>query len=292
MTLQVKTRKGIWSLADNRRHGVSAQRGGVLMSAFLGRQLAASSSFPRRLWGVRQRGCHLGDSALIGAHGDETAAGEDAGSAYVYTRSAGVWTQQSKLTAADGAPHDQFGMSVALAGRTALIGANGRNTAAGADAGCVYGFTRAGDVWTQQPALTAGDAAPGDHFGYEVAFSRGRAVVAAPWDDTPRGVDAGSAYVVDFLAANAPGKPTPLSPRGAIAMRRPTFRWKAVAGAQRYEVRVYKGSKLLVGKAGLSRTSWKCSKKLPRDTRLTWKVRAANSSGTGAWSTSVRFRVS
>src|SRR5690349_9188802 len=33
-----------------------------------------------------------GDTAVIGVSGDDTLAGDGAGSAYVYTRSAGVWT--------------------------------------------------------------------------------------------------------------------------------------------------------------------------------------------------------
>ena len=45
------------------------------------------------------------------------------GSAYVYVRSGTTWSQQAKLLAADGAAWDEFGVSVALSGDTALVGA-------------------------------------------------------------------------------------------------------------------------------------------------------------------------
>ena len=43
-----------------------------------------------------------GDTAVIGAYGDDDN-GSDSGSAYVYVRSNGVWSEQQKLTASDGA---------------------------------------------------------------------------------------------------------------------------------------------------------------------------------------------
>lgn len=46
-----------------------------------------------------------GDTAVVGAVGDDDL-GEDSGSAYVFTRSGEVWTQQQKLTASDAAQAD------------------------------------------------------------------------------------------------------------------------------------------------------------------------------------------
>ena len=58
---------------------------------------------------------------MVGAYGDDDR-GPSSGSAYFFTRSGGVWTQQAKLTASDGGSYDFFGNSVALDGDTALIG--------------------------------------------------------------------------------------------------------------------------------------------------------------------------
>ena len=92
-------------------------------------------------------------------------------------------------------------------------------------------------------------------------------------------------------AAAKPARPTAKTPTGNVIAARPTIRWSKAARAVTYEVRVYKGSTLLVRKAGVGRSSWKSGKALPKDVALRWKVRAANAAGNGAWSTSLRFRV-
>ena len=55
-------------------------------------------------------------------------------------------------------------------------------------------------------------------------------------------------------------------------------------GAAKYEVRVYKGSRLIRKKTGITKLSWKCTRPLPRGVRLSWKVRAVNAVGAGPWS--------
>lgn len=48
--------------------------------------------------------------------------GSQSGSAYVFTRSGTMWSQQAKLTASDGAAYDEFGYTVSVSGDTAVIG--------------------------------------------------------------------------------------------------------------------------------------------------------------------------
>jgi hypothetical protein len=88
-----------------------------------------------------------------------------------------------------------------------------------------------------------------------------------------------------------PGSPVAKAPKGAIATARPTFRWSNARGAAKYEVRVYQGARRLVRTTGIKRTSWACGKALPENVGLTWKVRARNARGAGAWSRSVKFRI-
>jgi len=133
-----------------------------------------------------------GDTALVGAPLDD--GGADLchqGSAYVFTRTGGTWSQQAQLTASDGAAGDQFGRSVALSGDTALVGATGANAGKGA----AYAFTRSGDTWNQQWKLTALDGAVYDGFGLSVALSGNAALVGAPDDDVEGKTNQGSAYV-------------------------------------------------------------------------------------------------
>ena len=95
-----------------------------------------------------------GDTALVGAYGDDVGANVDQGSAYVFTRSGTSWSQQAQLTAGDGAAGDCFGNSVALAGDTALVGAYADDVGANVDQGSAYVFTRSGTSWSQQAQLT------------------------------------------------------------------------------------------------------------------------------------------
>src|SRR5690606_33832692 len=79
-----------------------------------------------------------GDMALIGAHGDDDR-GLDAGAAYVFRNIGGVWLQTAKLLATDGQAGDNFGISVALDGGVALVGAALEDDR-GANAGAAYTF--------------------------------------------------------------------------------------------------------------------------------------------------------
>ncbi len=135
----------------------------------------------------------LGMSVALGADTAVVGSIYDAGtgSAYVFVRSGTTWTQQAKLLASDGANNDRFGISAAVRGDTALIGAY----ADGSFAGSAYVFTRAGATWTEQVKLVASDPAVGDSFGYSLALDGGRALIGAIDDDHPGVTNAGSAYV-------------------------------------------------------------------------------------------------
>jgi len=140
-----------------------------------------------------------GNTALVGAYGNDTPAGTDAGSAYVFVRSGSTWSQQAQLTADGGATADSFGLSVSLSadGNAALVGAAGSDAPAGVYVGSAHLYERSGSSWSQQAQLTAGDGAANDHFGYFVSLSgnASTALVGAVGDDTASGLNAGSAYV-------------------------------------------------------------------------------------------------
>src|SRR6266545_1132510 len=136
-----------------------------------------------------------GETVVVGAVGDDGAAGRDQGSAYVFARSGGVWTQQQKLEASDAAADDLFGLSVAISGETVVVGAPFDAGAAGNSQGSAYVFARSGGVWSQQQKLEASDAALGDQFGFSVAVSGGTVVVGAHDDSGAAGRLQGSAYV-------------------------------------------------------------------------------------------------
>ena len=66
-----------------------------------------------------------GDVAVIGSPVDyhEEADLSEAGSAYLFARSSGVWTETFKLTASDAAENDEFATSVGMSGNTLAFGA-------------------------------------------------------------------------------------------------------------------------------------------------------------------------
>jgi len=119
------------------------------------------------------------NTALISAPYDNTPAGTYTGSAYVFTRSGTIWSQQSKFMSADATTGDFFGSSVAISGDTALIGAFRDDTAAGTDSGSAYVFTRSGTTWSQQAKLTAGDGVSYSDFGTSVSLSGNTALIGA-----------------------------------------------------------------------------------------------------------------
>ncbi|HEX8474328.1 MAG TPA: hypothetical protein VF666_09875, partial [Pyrinomonadaceae bacterium] len=136
-----------------------------------------------------------GETAIVGAYLDNNSGGSDAGSAYVFVRSNGVWSQQQQLRASDAASGDIFGTSVCVSGDTIIVGADGNDNSGGIDSGAAYVFTRSNGVWTQQQRLQAPDAAPGDGFGSASSVSGETLIVGAGGDDNSGGTDAGSAYI-------------------------------------------------------------------------------------------------
>lgn len=130
-----------------------------------------------------------GHTAIVGAIFDDGGRG----SAYIFEKVGGVWTQQAKLLASDGAVDDWFGASVSLSGDAALVGAY-RDDDLGTDSGSAYIFERVGGAWSQRAKLLASDGAAGDGFGRSVSISNDTAIVGALSHDH-LGDNSGSAYV-------------------------------------------------------------------------------------------------
>jgi hypothetical protein len=131
-----------------------------------------------------------GETAVVGAQGDDITSGADAGSAYVFVRSGTTWSFQQKLEASDGALGDAFGASVAVNTNTCVVGALFDDDA-GSSSGSAYVFDRVGTTWTESAKLAASDAAGSDLFGSSAAFDGSTIVLGAPGE----AVATGAAYV-------------------------------------------------------------------------------------------------
>jgi len=127
-----------------------------------------------------------GDTVLVTSWLDEDN-GWASGSAYVFTRTAGAWTQQAKLLPSDGDSGDGFGWGAALDGNTVVIGAVGDDDN-GNHSGSAYVFTRTGGIWTQEAKLLPSDGVPGRDFGRGTAIDGDTVLIGDPWGG-------GAAYV-------------------------------------------------------------------------------------------------
>jgi len=137
-----------------------------------------------------------GNTLIVGAKSDEVATAVP-GSAFVFTRSGSVWTQQGRLTATGGQEADAFGSAVRLSGDYAVVGAEYADTLTGEDAGAAYVFKRTAGVWSQQAVLTSNLPDVGARFAHAVAIDGGTIVVS----DHLRASAAGRAVV--FTGADA-----------------------------------------------------------------------------------------
>lgn len=102
--------------------------------------------------------------------------------------------ETAKLVPSDAGFNDQFGISVAVDGDTAMLGANLDFVNGGFNAGSAYVFRHNGSEWVQLEKLIASDSEQFDQFGISVAISGDLAVVGAYLSDDG-GRSTGSAYV-------------------------------------------------------------------------------------------------
>jgi hypothetical protein len=135
-----------------------------------------------------------GDTLVVGSVGQDTSA-SNSGAAYVFTRTAGVWTQQAFLKASNPGASDNFGRSVDVDGDTLIVGApNEDSNAVGVggsqsdnssgNAGAAYVFVRSGSSWVQQAYLKASNTGADDQFGFSVALVGDTLVVGAVNEDS------------------------------------------------------------------------------------------------------------
>ena len=87
-----------------------------------------------------------------------------------------IGKQLAELKGSDTLTGDAVGVSVAISGTTALVGAPG----SAKDAGRAYVFTETAAHWNEVAELKGSDTVASDFFGYSVAISGTTAVVSAP----------------------------------------------------------------------------------------------------------------
>ena len=103
--------------------------------------------------------------------------------------------QAAKLTASDGGPIDELGVSVSISGNTLVAGAP---QIPPAGKGAAYVFVKPASGWanmTQTAKLTASDGAAGDALGYSISISGNTVTVGAAFAKIGSNKQQGAAYV-------------------------------------------------------------------------------------------------
>ena len=155
---------GVWSQQGSKLVGSDA-----VGSAFQGYSVAVSAD---------------GNTAIVGGYGDNS----NAGAAWVYTRSGGLWSQQGSKLVGTGAVGDAAqGWSVAISadGNAAIVGGPSDNF----NAGAAWVYTRSGEVWSQEGSKLVGIGAVGEADQGAVAISADgtTAIAGGSYDDSKAG---------------------------------------------------------------------------------------------------------
>jgi hypothetical protein len=136
-----------------------------------------------------------GDNILVGAPSGYYR-NSFPGNAYLFTKPSGGWanmTQTAELLPADGKPDDAFGDSVAIAGKTAAVGAPRRGGLPVNLEGGIYVFREPTGGWQNmsgRTVLTGSDARHAAFFGASIGMSGNLLVGGADFFSIP-----GAAYV-------------------------------------------------------------------------------------------------
>jgi len=153
-----------------------------------------------------------GDYIIVGANKDriDNSQASREGTAFIFERDTnGVWQEVERIYASDPNNQDQFGLSVAISGDYAVVGAylddedeNGINTVNAA--GSAYIFERdATGSWTEvQKIVEPSNREASDFFGHQVAIDGTRIVIGTFGEDTDAnntnpGVNTGAVFVFD-----------------------------------------------------------------------------------------------
>ena len=136
---------------------------------------------------------------------------------------AGTRTENARLTASNGGRYDNFGGSVAVSGKTIVVGANQHKVGKHSGQGEAYVFVRPRSGWagrrTENARLTASHGATDDSFGFSVAVSGNTIVAGAQFRNVGKHSDQGEAYVFVRPRSGWAGRTPPRTPQARPATR-------------------------------------------------------------------------
>lgn len=147
-------------------------------------------------------GALMEDSSAKGVGGNQADdATQNSGAAYVFIRTAGVWSQQAYVKATDGTPEDSFGNAVAISGDRIVVGASRKDYIEEVeDVGAAYVFKRSSGAWSVEAMLNDSFIRP-SMFGNAVAIENDTVAIGAKHYGLAGAITherAGAAYVFAY----------------------------------------------------------------------------------------------
>jgi hypothetical protein len=148
-----------------------------------------------------------GDTIVTGAPNDDVGALTDGGSAVVFQRNAGTWTQSAALGNSLAVAGNGFGVSVSVRGDEIAVGADCFSGLGCAGTGNVEIFRKIGAAtsWTLQQRITPQDGVNGDSFGFSVDQANNGLLIGAARATGILGTFQGASYwlgTIDGIFAN------------------------------------------------------------------------------------------
>jgi len=143
------------------------------------------------------------DTIVVGAKYQDYGSENDAGAAYVFSRSGTQWQQVAKLLSDEPDAYDHFGSSVAISGDALVIGADQTGVSGQSYVGAAYVFTLSNGEWRQHRKILATGGGLFDYFGRSVAISGNTIVVGMDEFDTASNSDQGAAYIQNWTIDDA-----------------------------------------------------------------------------------------
>ena len=141
-----------------------------------------------------------GNYAIVGAYFEDDAGGNQSGKAYIFNVTTGALLHTlDNPNAYSTSAGDRFGVSVAISGNYAIVGAYQEADAGGTLSGKAYIFNvTTGGLLHTLDNQNAYDTSAGDTFGRSVGISGNYAIVSAQGeDDAGGGTSSGKAYIFD-----------------------------------------------------------------------------------------------
>ncbi len=138
-----------------------------------------------------------GNYAISGAVGNSTN-GALSGAAHMYRKEGSEWIETQTLIPTDNSENDRFGISVAIWGDYAIVGAP-FDDINGSFSGSVYVYKRFGQYWIQTQKLSPEDGLTSDRFGWDVDIWENHMVVSSLNDYTENQKYTGSSYFFTLI---------------------------------------------------------------------------------------------